>query len=203
MSMNWRFSRVVAVAASATLALLFLTVGQAAQLGSRSPDTLSKIRIKNFGTVNEKLYRGAQPSKSDYADLASLGVKTVIDLEQGGERNEQSLVETAGMKFRRIEMSDTSRPTDEQIDKFLTLVRDPVNQPVFIHCHGGRHRTGATTAIYRMVQDGWNADQAYAEMKQYGFESGFGHGSLKDYVYDYYVRLDRKAQNGVTAAVDK
>lgn len=50
---------------------------------------------------------------------------------------------------------------------------------------GGRHRAGTMTAIYRITHDKWNADQAYAEMKRYEFERGFGHGTLKDYVYDY------------------
>jgi hypothetical protein len=29
-------------------------------------------------------------------------------------------------------------------------------------------------------------------MKQYGFESGIGHGALKDYVYDYYAQMKKK-----------
>src|SRR4051795_6539372 len=39
-----------------------------------------KIGIDNFGRVNEGYYRGAQPRGRDFADLASLGVRTVIDL---------------------------------------------------------------------------------------------------------------------------
>lgn len=94
-------------------------------------------------------------------------------------------------------LSSSARPTSEQAQQFLKLVDDPSNQPVFIHCHGGRHRAGAMTAIYRMTHDGWSADQAYAEMKQYEFDKGFGHGALKDYVYDYY---GQRSQKGVAAA---
>jgi hypothetical protein len=43
-----------------------------------------------------------------------------------------------------------------------------------------------------MTHDGWSAERAYSEMKQYGFESGFGHGGLKDYVYDYSAGMNRK-----------
>ena len=35
----------------------------------------SKVRIKNFGCLNEKYYRGAQPGEEDYSDLAAMGVK--------------------------------------------------------------------------------------------------------------------------------
>jgi hypothetical protein len=48
------------------------------------------------------------------------------------------------------------------------------------------------TAIYRLTHDSWPAGQAYAEMKQYEFGKGFGHGALKDYVYDYPASLDKR-----------
>jgi hypothetical protein len=41
-----------------------------------------------------------------------------------------------------------------------------------------------------MTHDGWNANQAYDEMKRYDFTSGMGHGVLKDYVYEYYSQMD-------------
>jgi protein tyrosine/serine phosphatase len=169
-------------------AMAFLTVAQGAQR-----DASQNIRISNFGCINENFYRGAHPKARDYEDLAALGVKTVIDLQQDGERNEQRMVEAAGMKFYRIGLSDKSWPSPEKADQFLKIVDDPANQPVFIHCHGGRHRAGIMTAIYRMHHDGWDADRAYGEMKKYEFESGFGHGDLRAYVYDYYTRMDKKA----------
>jgi tyrosine-protein phosphatase SIW14 len=60
---------------------------------------------------------------------------------------------------------------------------------VYVHCQGGRHRTGAMTAVYRMTQDGWTADRAYQEMNQYKFEGFPGHPELKSFVYDYYTQL--------------
>jgi len=156
----------------------------------------SRVHISNFGRVDDRLYRGAQPSGHDYKDLASMGIKTVIDLQADGVRDEANQVRNAGMKFYRIPMSDHSRPSNGAVQQFLQLVNDPTNQPVFIHCHGGRHRTGAMTAVYRMNNYGWNANQAYSEMKQYEFDSGIGHGALKDFVYSYYSVL---AQNKAAA----
>jgi protein tyrosine/serine phosphatase len=170
-----------------SLALTVFSVAQAAQ-----SDKSQKIQIKNFGCVNEKFYRGAQPGARDYADLAAMGVKTIIDLQKDGEGNEKSLVEAQGMKFFRIGMSDKSSPAFEQAEQFLKIVNDPANQPVFIHCRGGRHRTGAMTAIYRLTHDGWNADKAFLEMKQYDFDYGFGHSPLKRFVYDYYSNIESK-----------
>jgi protein tyrosine/serine phosphatase len=198
MRVNLNFSRSISAVAITALALVSLTVAHAAQR-----DGSSKTRISNFGCINENFYRGAQPKTRDFSDLAAMGVTTVIDLQQDGERNEQQAVEAVGMKFFRIGMSDSSWPSREKAEQFLKIVNDPANQPVFIHCHGGRHRAGIMTAIYRMTHDGWSADKAYTEMKQYGFERGFGHGSLKDYVYDYYARLDGKSQKGIVVTTDK
>lgn len=146
---------------------------------------IAKIRIDNFGQVSPTLYRGAQPEGGDYADLAALGIRTVIDLTKDGRKDEPGLVKRTGMQFFRIPLTTTDRPSDETVAQFLKLVTDPSNQPVYVHCQGGRHRTGTMTAVYRMTVDGWTADRAYAEMKQYKFEGFPGHPELKSFVYDY------------------
>src|SRR5262245_50377438 len=67
---------------AALIACLSLTsplVSGAADARSATVDA-AKIRIDNFGQVNPNYYRGAQPKSGDYADLARLGVKTVINL---------------------------------------------------------------------------------------------------------------------------
>ena len=177
----------VSAAVGAVIVLAVLSTAQ----GERR-DKSTKCQIKNFGCLNEKFYRGAQPKEQDYADLAAMSVKTVIDLQKSGVEREQALVETHGMKFYRIGMSDKNQPTAEQAELFLKIVNDPANQPVFVHCAGGRHRTGAMSAIYRMTHDGWTADQAYQETRQYDFEYGIEHTPLRKYVYDYYSRIDHK-----------
>lgn len=157
---------------------------------------LSGIQIDNFGRINANYFRGAQPDRGDYSDLAALGVKTVIDLTRGGREDERGLVEAAGMKFYRIPMTTSDRPSDQAVAEFLKLVTNPANLPVYVHCQGGRHRTGAMTAMYRMTQDGWTADQAYAEMKQYKFEGFPGHPALKQFVYDAYEQIVQARRSG-------
>ena len=152
---------------------------------STAPVTVETIRIDNFGRVNDGYYRGEQPEGRDYADLAELGVKTVIDLQADGDDAEQRFVESAGMTFLRIPMTTHVVPTADQIAQFLDVVNDPARQPVFVHCKGGRHRTGVMTAVYRMERDGWSADQAFEEMKRYDFGWDFLHPEFKRFVYDY------------------
>ncbi|HVF89235.1 MAG TPA: dual specificity protein phosphatase family protein [Blastocatellia bacterium] len=181
----------------AALAVVMMVAVQS--VAQTESDWLSKIKIKNFGCVNDTLYRGAQPKSTDYAALAAIGIKTIVDLQREGDSGEQQSVEAAGMKFFRIGLSDKARPSTEKVEEFLKIVNDPVNQPVFVHCRGGRHRTGMLTAVYRMRHDGWNAERAYAEMKKFDFEYGFGHTPLKDFVYDYYSQMGEKAASASTA----
>src|SRR5712691_4554484 len=160
---------------------------------------LSHIRIDNFGKINNNYFRGAQPTGGDYADLAALGVKTVIDLQKDGSSKEAGYVKAAGMNFFRIGMTTTDRPTDAQVAQFFKIVNDPANQPVFVHCAGGRHRTGTMTALYRMTFDGWTPAQAYNEMKQYRFEGFPDHPVLRNYVYAYHPAPAPKAPPTVLA----
>ena len=147
--------------------------------------SLSRIHIGNFGRINDNYFRGAQPRGTDYRDLAAIGVKTVIDLQADGPSNEAGAVKAAGMNFIRIGLTTTKAPTEAQVARFLDIVNDPANQPVFVHCAGGRHRTGTMTALYRMTNEGWTPAQAYNEMKQYRFEGFPDHPVLRNYVYAY------------------
>jgi protein tyrosine/serine phosphatase len=181
------------------LAVLLALLAAPAAAAARS-DALAAIRIDNFGRINDNYYRGAQPADRDYSDLAALGVKTVIDLTEDGDPTEAELVRAAGMKFHRIPMSTRETPSAAKVLEFLALVSDPANQPVYVHCQGGRHRTGVMTAVYRMTGDGWTADQAFAEMKKYKFGADFLHPEFKRFVYSYHPDGARVAAATVTAA---
>ena len=160
----------------------------------------SSIRIDNFGRVNLNYYRGAQPNGRDYTDLAALGVKTVINLtSDDAQTSEKSLTEHAGMRYVQIPMTTHQPPTPAQLTKFLKLVNDAANQPVYVHCVGGRHRTGVMTAAYRMTQDGWGADQAFKEMKLYKFGADFLHPEFKQFVYGYHDNAHAVAAEAAVA----
>jgi tyrosine-protein phosphatase SIW14 len=148
-----------------------------------------KTNIKNFGQMNDHFYRGGQPKEEDYKDLKALGVKTVIDLRDDPVSYEKRDVEALGMKYVNIPMSDKSYPKEEQITAFLKLVDDPSTGAFYVHCAGGRHRTGVMGAVYRFTHDHWNYDQVYKEMKDYDFYTRFGHGDMKKYVEDYWQRI--------------
>lgn len=171
---------------------LALTLALGLSVSAASPGAaaaLAGVHIDNFGKVDDEYYRGAQPHGREYAELATLGVKTVIDLTRDGRRDEEGIVEHSGMAFVRIPLTTSDRPSDVAVTQFLSIVNDPARQPVYVHCQGGQHRTGVMTAVYRMTKYGWTEDRAYDEMKQYKFETLFGHPELRHFVHDFYSKL--------------
>lgn len=175
-----------AFALSAIVALIFsFSINAVAKSNPNFPN----VKIKNFGQMDDRFFRGARPKDEDYKALAELGVKTVIDLTDNSRAEEQPAVEAAGLRYINIPMVDKSYPSIEQVNEFLKVANDPETGKFFVHCAGGRHRTGVVGAVYRFNHDGWTLEQVLAEMNQYDFGSGFGHGKQKDFVKDYWKQF--------------
>jgi protein tyrosine/serine phosphatase len=180
----------------ATLALIFAFAGLSFGKG-KNPE-FPNVKIKNFGKMDERFYRGARPKDEDYKALAALGIKTVIDLTDNSREYEQPAVEAAGLRYINIPMVDKSYPSMDQVNEFLKVVDDPETGKFFVHCAGGRHRTGVVGAVYRFTRHNWNLEQVLAEMDQYEFDSGFGHGKQKDFVQDYWQQFQKQQAQAAT-----
>jgi protein tyrosine/serine phosphatase len=183
---------------STVLAALVVIFALSAVSFAKSTSSFPNIKIKNFGQMDERFYRGAQPKQEDYKDLAALGIKTVIDLREDPQSYEKRDVEALGMTYVNIPMGDKQYPQIDQINQFLKLVDQPSTGKFFVHCAGGRHRTGVMGAVYRFNHYQWNFDQVYAEMKDFDFYTRFGHGKMKDFVQDYWQQMQSK---GTTANI--
>ncbi|HEY0319827.1 MAG TPA: tyrosine-protein phosphatase [Pyrinomonadaceae bacterium] len=184
---------------AALVTILLLSVVSFAQSKQQQAD-FSNIKIKNFGQMDERFYRGAQPKKEDYQALAALGIKTVIDLQAEPKGYEKPMVEALGMRYVNIPMVDKAYPKQEWVDAFLKVVDDPATGKFYVHCAGGRHRTGAMGAVYRYTKYGWNYDQVYAEMKKYDFYTSWGHGDFKTFVQDYWQHMQSNGTTGAAVA---
>ena len=183
----------------AALALVFSL--SAVSFAKKNESSVSGVNIKNFGQMDERFYRGARPKDQDYQALAALGINTVIDLTDNSMEYEKPAVEALGMRYVNIPMVDKGYPKIEQVNEFMKLVNDPSTGKFFVHCAGGRHRTGVVGAVYRFNNDKWNIDQVMDEMTRYQFNSGFGHGKQKAFVKDYWEQFQAKQHNSnVTSA---
>jgi protein tyrosine/serine phosphatase len=176
-----------------SIAVLALVLAFSA-LSFAKPNNTSfpNIKISNFGQMDANFYRGARPKSEDFQSLAALGIKTVIDLTDNSREREQPAVEAAGMRYVNIPIVDKAYPSMEQANEFLKVANDPNTGKFFVHCAGGRHRTGVMGAIYRFNHDHWNYDQAYAEMKQFDFYTSNGHGKQLDFVQHYWHDFNAK-----------
>ena len=126
--------------------------------------------INNFYQVDEHVYRGAQPTTEGFKYLATIGIKTVLDLREDGERAtaEAQLVTSLGMQYVNVAMTGLTPPTLAEITRILALLEDGTAGVVFVHCMRGADRTGAVIAAYRIDHDHWDNSRALKEALSFG-----------------------------------
>jgi len=126
--------------------------------------------VRNFGKVNDQIYRGGEPSSVGVQELGAMGIKTIIDLREASEGTsfERQEVEKLHIKYVNLPLRPFSAPTSEQMQRALSFLLHNDSQPVFIHCWRGKDRTGTVIACYRIQHDGWDNQRAFAEAKKYG-----------------------------------
>lgn len=183
--------------ASLVFVLSFAAIGFA----QSSPSVIGNVKIKNFGKMDDRFYRGGQPKEDEYQSLKELGVTTVIDLQEKPTNYEKAAVEALGMKYVNIPMDDTEYPKPEAVSEFLRLMNDPSTGVAFVHCKGGKHRTGAMGAVYRFTHNGWDYDRAYQEMLNYDFYTKWGRKVIKEFVVDYAAKMKTEQVNTASTQV--
>jgi protein tyrosine/serine phosphatase len=196
-----KFARKSSLTTIATLALIFAFSAISFAKGKES--SFPSIKISNFGQMDENFYRGARPKPEELRTLAALGIKTVIDLTDNSREHEEPAVVAAGMRYINIPIVDKAYPGADQVSAFLKVANDPATGKFYVHCAGGRHRTGIMGAVYRFNHDHWNYDQAYAEMKQYDFYTSNGHGKQLDFIQDYWQQFQSKLGNASMSAAGR
>lgn len=158
---------------------LIITVSTAGERG-----VPASCGITNFGRVDERIYRGAQPDDAGMASLKQLGIKSIINLRMG-EDILKAEVERAcaySILYTNVPLSGMGRPTDEQIHRVLSLI-ESLPAPVFIHCQHGCDRTGTVIACYRIKHDGWSGEAAFQEARHYGLS--FFERGMRAYIGDF------------------
>src|ERR1700730_5986665 len=77
--------------------------------------------VGNFQKVDDHVYRGAQPTQEGFSNLSKLGIQTVIDLREPGDRSatERKWVTDAGMHYISVPMYGMATPSNESVKKVL------------------------------------------------------------------------------------
>jgi protein tyrosine/serine phosphatase len=136
--------------------------------------------MRHFAVVEPGvLMRCGQPRVRDLREIqARHGLRTIV-CARGGTRHplrgrwfrkERAFCERTGVRLEHMPFSDARTPPADVFERFLSILRDPSNHPVLVHCEQGFHRTGILVAAYRMGVQGWALEQAREEMVGSGFE---------------------------------
>lgn len=149
------------------------------------------------------LYRSGQMTVEGFEEaIARYRIRTIVNLQDeypdpdlqrggwgGGSEKETDLCRRLGVRYvylppDLIPRRQVGAHRPQAIDRFLSLLDDPANFPLLIHCKAGLHRTGVMTAVFRMEYQGYTPDEAIRDLKT----NGFGHfacTAANDYITQY------------------
>lgn len=125
----------------------------------------------NLFRVTPTLFRSAQLSQDDVAELKALGIKNVVGLR--AFHSDDEWLRQSGIKATRVKIY-TWAVSDANIVAALKAVRAAEKEgPVLLHCWHGADRTGLVSAMYRILYQGWSKEQALDELENggYGYHS--------------------------------
>jgi hypothetical protein len=138
-----------------------------------------------FQELDEGVYKGSKPkTAADYEFLQSKGVKYIVDLKFFPWLNnfEKRRAKKYGMTLLTGTISASPMvPSKKHVDAVLCLLRDKRYHPIYIHCDLGRDRAMLIVGLYEMYYHDKSKEDAYKEMKYYGFKDDWTLSGLKSY----------------------
>ena len=124
--------------------------------------------IYNFLALSENLFTAGMPKAEELTDAAQRGVEMVINLAPHEVSNalsgETELVTSLGMQYINIPVI-WNTPTKDGLDRFMDIMDENQDKKILVHCQAN-FRATAFVALYRILRQGWNADDAMAGMHQ-------------------------------------
>lgn len=137
-----------------------------------APSTSVVAVQRNFHVVAPGVWRSAQPNPESLRKMKLHGLKTLVNLRLDGEAEpwENELAGELGVRYYQFPLSASLVVPVKTVDAVLSILSDPKYQPVLIHCHAGKDRTGMIVAAYKIENTGWPFRDIYQEMKMYGYD---------------------------------
>ena len=124
--------------------------------------------IYNFLRLSDKLYSGGMPKAEQMRAAAERGVEVVINLAPHTVRDalsgEEELVRSLGMHYHNIPVN-WATPTKDGLDRFMEIMDHNKDRTIFVHCQAN-FRATAFIALYRILRQGWKAEDAMDDMHQ-------------------------------------
>jgi protein tyrosine phosphatase (PTP) superfamily phosphohydrolase (DUF442 family) len=147
-------------------AAALLVSGLALALPGARPAIREGVRgVPNFAVVSPILSRGAQPTREGFRQLRERGIRTIVAMRW--MHDDDAAIAGLGLNSYWIQAKQWN-PETEDVVRAMKVILTPEYQPVFVHCQAGKDRTGLIVAVYRILVDGWSADDAIGERKLFG-----------------------------------
>jgi len=141
--------------------------------------------IDNFDTVDPApaaLHRGGQPTLEGIATLRDMGVRSVLNLRDDFEPWEPEAVRQAGMAYLQIGMTQSCINEAALREAMVALRTLP--RPIYVHCAAGRDRTGLVVALYRIVDQKMEREQAIGDLRAHGYNH-FAYPGIERYLREF------------------
>ncbi len=130
---------------------------------------------ENFARVEENIYRGGAPSIRDLEMLNSIyHIKRVISLDSTTANQIAPTLKQMKIEHLIIPINSSATTVTDPINNLIRNISTllTAKQPVYIHCLHGQDRTGFAIALFRILHDGWNVDNALNEARKFGYGQG-------------------------------
>jgi protein tyrosine phosphatase (PTP) superfamily phosphohydrolase (DUF442 family) len=131
-----------------------------------APVKVEAAGVHNVLRVSERLYSGSSPEGDQgFESLQKLGIKTVISVD--GARPDVERARKFGLRYVHLPIGYDGVPREQAL-RLAKAVRD-LPGPAYLHCHHGKHRSPAATAIVQLcLDDQCSVATALATMKTAG-----------------------------------
>lgn len=141
-------------------------------LAGEAPATADPTLIPNYVRIRADVVAAGQPSREALEGLAKLGFRTVVNLrregEEGGLKDERTLVEGQGIRYVHVPVSAASL-TKQDVEAVAKVLADPGSGPVLFHC-ASANRVGGVWALIEAAR-GVPLEDAIAEGRKAGLTS--------------------------------
>lgn len=110
------------------------------------------------------VYRGPNPTKKMIDRLKAMGIRSIVSVRNNPSERKEKYTEQKGMKWFSVKTSVMHSPKEEDIRRFLSIVNNPANQPVYVCCVGGIDRSKFYITAYKIAVLGADPNDAVSHM---------------------------------------